>query len=1782
MERFQLSLPYSSTLKFSDNQKCKLIMNQAQKLSVSEWEINKLLLLVKEKSWVANGLAFLYEYAGIVDKLRSYLVSYLMLMKILSALDESNTEKSVLEKYFLILSFLYIRIYQSISYWRRLQWLPRPIYIEYDNNLLLLTDFLQFSQLKLFPNNGNPNNASILPSLEWLIRLNPYVYRELWDEDVLTPLNEIQSKELFLANLWNKERNNQLFNKRENLLTLRLPYQDLHQQKGGAAHILVASLHHGSPSGDISNHYEKNGNKLDEWFKRGSSRGFFGVIDEFLRTFAIDLQLQIVDVNPLLIQLNEPIIPSHSLNLNRWLPSVSVPTTQKNKQQNNNSNNNNSFKEEQGDEEQVEDEGDDQNNDIPEGEEHRDNHGREEVDARQFVSHENKPFLTKQQQEEPHQQQLNSFDEDRQEQEYEEDQDEEGAEIDPIYERNQSAESFEDNNNNDDDNNDEPQEEEKKGSHSNYSSPTNVPSSSSPSPLSSRKLANNNSNSSAHPIDGSLSSSPPPPNNQQQPILRPFSARTNSSDYYSEPSVMNQHNPSEYYDQPEEQQQEEELEEQEKEQEPEEEEQQQPLQYQRPTTVSQLTMNSTTTDVFFRPESPSNDTVASEEEEGTNNNNGLLLQSYSSSPPLPVRLRFASADEVLVKDHYYPLHTLSEHQQYHPHHQQHQSKDLSQPSVESIGQTNRPRAVSDGDALLKSTSPSKLLRKEKGPPRNLVIKSPSHHHKNHHEQSSSPVATIRHAVHENREKRHRLALLQTTLAQVRAKGARSKRDLAVNKLIAWYRIIFPRRKLLRRINGREAASDIIDFLFERMFLTIGFRERKRKQLLKQGAAMRIQRFYRSYIQQVIQEEEDQEIAERIKFAHNCLEIWRRCTMNAIRIFRFIRYCHRKGIIKRQSNNGNGHLNGNGNINGNVIGRKSSFTSRRPTSAGRNSTISIATSATTKTTSTSLTREGSGSNRVRLLYSIKQVTEKYFEIYKIYKKFQFHSQFQQQQQQQDQYYNNRGQQQQQHHHSRHNRQQQGHQLNNNRRLKVYRQMDRAAINIQRYFRGYRGRESVRLLRYQRKMAMTIGYFLYFMIARRKRKAKLLIFSSATKIQKFFRGIFIRRRIFTVVSAGLKLNALWRRHVAYKSLKSQLRRVDRPLTIVMHGLRNISEKLIHTGNIRFKISIWWNPLLHIVSNNDFISILQSKQPQLIYMSNYYKVVSNEEQQQRQQSGSPTSHLASLQRQLSFSLGGGGGGGAGGGSGSKKRMMEANPSLSRATLALFNQTTAGNQKNNGGGGNNNNNGNGRKSVISPTGPMPVINTVNNVIVSTSSMEETHDNNNNGINLGGGGGGNRKSFVQASPLSLSPHRGSRTSMVILNNNNNNNNGSSTNNTHHQPGLTSAAMSAIPSHVSSTGKRSSAASVLTLGGIREDVDDEEEGEEEEGDDDEGKRRSSDKKNEGNGKELEEEAEEAGLEGDELDEMKRKSSNFTQFTDLPDLSEGIEEDEEGEGDEDNGDNINNNKNSNNNSNNNRKGSAMSEMSTETTSAFSRKNSQESLSSQSHSSPDHHRHHRLSQVTFQSAQLTAPSQPKIVIQQRRTRLNTQLGGSATTSPTNNNTNEMNNSRNNSFLSNHSPFSASNSLPQIIKNTTSNDSNSDNDNNNNNNNNNQQNSPKIVLSHRRPTHQQQQQQQQQQHRQSQLSSSLPPLESNNSSTSTTHSHSHSHSPHRGTRATFATRAPSPKMSMVRQTLNFALQLGSKLKKTNQFNGIMSCDFEDDVIKIPGAHGNSAIKFEVLDGE
>jgi len=376
------------------------------------------------------------------------------------------------------------------------------------------------------------------------------------------------------------------------------------------------------------------------------------------------------------------------------------------------------------------------------------------------------------------------------------------------------------------------------------------------------------------------------------------------------------------------------------------------------------------------------------------------------------------------------------------------------------------------------------------------------------------------------------------------------RKTAVKKIEIWYLIMSPRKKLLKRLLHRNMMLDIVYSIIDQSYNIALIRHRRRKHMLRLGAAIKIQRNYKAWVKRMQEEEAKQEQEERKQAVEYYLAIWVRAVKAGIRIFRYLRFLVKKKII---------HTKLPTPISTPPLSRNRFMLPGTPSS-------------------------GNGGIQPTGL-SLVRILENYINALVIHRRFDIKMQLQ----------NNKLL-----------------RYDNNpsdpsqRRVKLFREYGAAVILIQSVVRSYLQRRRFFLMKQNSAMISRVAIFLSRAMRYRRRKQLELVHNAATKIQRFIRGILIRRKIYQIVHAGLKLNFMWRKYVAYKALKGQLRRVDRPYTIILHGLRDLPKKYLTSDQIKFKISVWWNPLLHIVSKNDFNVILQSKQPQYIYISNPFKVM------------------------------------------------------------------------------------------------------------------------------------------------------------------------------------------------------------------------------------------------------------------------------------------------------------------------------------------------------------------------------------------------------------------------------------------------------------------------------------------------------------------------------------------------------------------------------------------------
>eukprot|EP00602_Paraphysomonas_sp_CaronLab_P013407 CAMPEP_0185038330 /NCGR_PEP_ID=MMETSP1103-20130426/33855_1 /TAXON_ID=36769 /ORGANISM="Paraphysomonas bandaiensis, Strain Caron Lab Isolate" /LENGTH=1809 /DNA_ID=CAMNT_0027576713 /DNA_START=184 /DNA_END=5613 /DNA_ORIENTATION=+ len=172
--------------------------------------------------------------------------------------------------------------------------------------------------------------------------------------------------------------------------------------------------------------------------------------------------------------------------------------------------------------------------------------------------------------------------------------------------------------------------------------------------------------------------------------------------------------------------------------------------------------------------------------------------------------------------------------------------------------------------------------------------------------------------------------------------------------------------------------------------------------------------------------------------------------------------------------------------------------------------------------------------------------------------------------------------------------------------MYLKRFRACIKIQSLFRmklaSMHFEEYRSEVLFRRKMLVTMCC----VKLRRKIRYRRRKVAAALKLQRIWRGACLRWKLMIKVLAGIKINACWRQYRQYWKLKRCLRRTEIPLQIVLHGVRGIPANLVLSKTLKVRVSVWWAGLLHLVEQDDFNTVIQSKQPNIVRTTSLYDCV------------------------------------------------------------------------------------------------------------------------------------------------------------------------------------------------------------------------------------------------------------------------------------------------------------------------------------------------------------------------------------------------------------------------------------------------------------------------------------------------------------------------------------------------------------------------------------------------
>lgn len=346
---------------------------------------------------------------------------------------------------------------------------------------------------------------------------------------------------------------------------------------------------------------------------------------------------------------------------------------------------------------------------------------------------------------------------------------------------------------------------------------------------------------------------------------------------------------------------------------------------------------------------------------------------------------------------------------------------------------------------------------------------------------------------------------------------------SVNKIIIWWRMVYPRKKLARRMEVRGLALEIIDSILDDSILTAIRLARGRDRMMRNGAAISIQYHFRRWRDRYLSK------VKRIQHA------WKRAIARtrirqAVRIFRAAIFVYRF-IFKRKKRLGH------------VFGKKILF--RRVVRTFVD------------------------------IYGIRQREIKAKANVKIIPAMVAHM---------------------------------GRSVlvANDRRNKMHNKRFKAAAKIQSFWRMVQAMEFLDKLRVEKEMRNKITTALLSFRLRRKILHRRQEKKCAMMVQKRWRGYLVRKMMMTKVLAGIKITSTWRRCRSYKKIKAHLRRIERPVEIVLHGLREIPPQMLYSKQIKVKVSVWWSSLLHLVSQSDFETVINSKEPQVVYTTAAYPAV------------------------------------------------------------------------------------------------------------------------------------------------------------------------------------------------------------------------------------------------------------------------------------------------------------------------------------------------------------------------------------------------------------------------------------------------------------------------------------------------------------------------------------------------------------------------------------------------
>lgn len=165
---------------------------------------------------------------------------------------------------------------------------------------------------------------------------------------------------------------------------------------------------------------------------------------------------------------------------------------------------------------------------------------------------------------------------------------------------------------------------------------------------------------------------------------------------------------------------------------------------------------------------------------------------------------------------------------------------------------------------------------------------------------------------------------------------------------------------------------------------------------------------------------------------------------------------------------------------------------------------------------------------------------------------------------------------------------------------------AAVRVQKSWRGYLTRKYISRKLRNKDRILQMLYFVVFVRSKLLSRKKAKRLTMVIKIQKVVRGYIGRKKMFKIVRAGFIILKYVREYGHLRIIRRTLRRNDRPCLVTLGTLSDVPLQQIRSETVQVKVNVWTTNMLHIVSEKDFEDTLQSRTPQITFVSNECKPV------------------------------------------------------------------------------------------------------------------------------------------------------------------------------------------------------------------------------------------------------------------------------------------------------------------------------------------------------------------------------------------------------------------------------------------------------------------------------------------------------------------------------------------------------------------------------------------------